>query len=613
MNATTTLLAWLARTVEAHPTALTIASSALRYAAGDYRSAICTQLRALNQPEANAALLANIDRLDPALRQELLEDETLVRSALAVALPCDWPEAKHNVLEICRTQFVPTAAPYLGHLLLDDDRNFSTDAAELLRDYAGLLEDAPNWADPGRRTNANSVADALRDALYRFEKHAQLPAFQAALWVARDIGDPLWTALKRPDGMLRHIIFDQLRRWDSPQLASFYLGSLLRGDLSHDVSRLFAKWKSAEALTALLKHADLLEPSRERRPLGMLRAVNWFDDLPKFLMQLPQELRVRLPQVLVCLGLPEAEAIRVLDHWRNAPCERLRRGALYALGWLGNAGAKQQLASISGNASTEGQFATWVLAAKDAPKQVRTAPASNTNTPTSTANKPAASTSAGQGSDQPATRQPQVTSTPNSSGSRFVDSASVAGDRGEFVLLWELTRRSEPQLHLVEILRDHFGWWSESILTRLRSPVSGDRLLALQILATEALLQRFSDHVRETLNDPNPTIRAVGQRLLRILANPDQPLTKPPTGPLPGSEPPPIRVHNSVEEIQEAIFEQLTLLLARDANRIPVTPEEGAQIAILFDRLHVAASRSADSASDASTSVPQAASTQGGT
>jgi len=86
-------------------------------------------------------------------------------------------------------------------------------------------------------------------------------------------------------------------------------------------------------------------------------------------------------------------------------------------------------------------------------------------------------------------------------------------------MLWRACRRTSPQARgeLIATLRENAQVWQARLRSYLQSPEPRDRVLALQVISTEQVAQRFRGDLEPLLNDPVEGIQQLARQLAQAL------------------------------------------------------------------------------------------------
>jgi hypothetical protein len=216
----------------------------------------------------------------------------------------------------------------------------------------------------------------------------------------------------------------------------------------------------------------------------------WFDQLSPALVELPEALRPLAPRWTPCLGYGDARRLSLIQAWLEAGDPSLHRAAVYALAQLDGPEALRRMRALAESTSPLARFARWQALGHD-----------------SELIRPARSSSAGV----------ELTA----------EEQRAASD---FVMLWQTCRRTPIKRRgdLIQALRDNAAHWRSNLGQYLQAPDPRDRLLALQVISTRELAQRYRKQLRNLMNDPIQGIAGVARHLLTTLGAAPQAAATPP-------------------------------------------------------------------------------------
>ena len=474
---------------EPSPTCDRLLGAALRNAEPEYFQRICDILLQRGEDASWAALVSAFPKLPEALRADLGLDPERMRKAIAETMRRNDHVARLNALRALEAHPFPQLAVFVSDALRDQRVDVCESAARLLLrmasdylDHHGAVPPPPG-ADlaPTAVFARQQMARALHEALHAFEMHWRLEPVRAALWMARDIGDGLWTVLNKHRARVRDVITDRLGEWDDPRLVGFLICALGQPEWATHAEPLVAKWTDRGHIVELLAHTNLLDVPEIAERVGSVRQPSWFRKADEFLMDLPPELRAAAPRWVDAAGYSDAERCGMLSRWMHRSCPALRRACVYALVRFDTPDVIRRLEEVATGTDGVAAFARWWIA--------------------------------GQGRGVEA-----VSGVKRETGAATSD--PHAAEPAEFTLFWQTCRRAGPRgcQPLLRLLRGNLDLWRDPVVGRLSSSDARDRLLALQVLATRELAPRYKSELQTLLHDGEGAIRGLAKTLLQSLA-----------------------------------------------------------------------------------------------
>jgi hypothetical protein len=320
-----------------------------------------------------AGLAANYDRLQPADRVRLRGvPEELLRAGIARALQSPTARHRQNALAMLIEDPQPQLVLLLSDALRDVLPTIREAAAKVLRASAEKLLHQSEQEGEASEVGAAStelrttVVEALREALRSFDTHFRLEVLEAGLWFARELHDTLENILGTRRSHAAYAVTEQLAAWDHPRLAGFLLAALTWSGWRRTAQEVLERWNSAEHLSAILKHSDLLDDPQLRENLNLVKTPPWLGAAGADLAGLRPTLRELVPRWLCCLGYSDDERVRILARWRLSRFPEVQRAAVHALATLDHPDALRIVADVAMQPGPLMEFARQHLAERRA-------------------------------------------------------------------------------------------------------------------------------------------------------------------------------------------------------------------------------------------------------
>ncbi len=466
-------------------------SQALPTAEPEWAERIIEVLLARRCDSSWRGLLEHYQDLSPEVQEKIRADGRLLREGLSLVLRGGGSATRLHALAAVRDDPPPSLMYLLTDTLRDADHEVRTAAAQaitrcaenVLAAEARLEQEAVSdeQAEAVRVDRAHLVR-ALAEALHTFDRHRRVDVLETCLWFTRDLADEIWELLDTPRSHANVLAAERFRTWNSPRLAAFLLSALKHPTWRRDALQILQGWDTAEHCRVLFRESRFLDDPEIRRRLSGLQAPRWATLLTPDLEDVPPALRPRAPHWVLHLGIEPFEKIDRLTAWVRTTDEALHRAAVYALAELNDPDIMRRLERISASESPLARFCAWYVRARKM-ELVRTR------------------------HERSARTQPEPEEAPSSD----VD----------FALLWQVCRRTEPNLRgeLIDVIRENAGVWRTRIRNNFRSPDPRDRILALQIVSTQELALRFRQSLRELDKDPVTGIRNLAETLVKSISN----------------------------------------------------------------------------------------------
>ena len=343
---------WLARDVS--PAANQLFAAALPRAEPEWADRIGRILVERRHETAWVALAANYLRFNAAIQERIRKQADLARKGLAAALTLTDSAARRSALGLLCEMPDGELAPSAAACLRDPDpftRDLAAKAVCLLAERA--LAETPQ--------DARHLVTALTTALRTFERHRQPSVLRACLWYARELGEPLWTALGSGPGRCGHVVEQHLPEWNEPRLAAFLILGMARPAWQRIAEQCLSRWDTHEHALALLAQSDLLSDMAVRRAMPRLKRPRFFVAALGRLAEIAPELRACVPHWICVLGFSEHERLRCLELCAGSQWPELQRAAAHAMTSLSDSVALRGLAEVASKAGAAQQFARWYV------------------------------------------------------------------------------------------------------------------------------------------------------------------------------------------------------------------------------------------------------------
>lgn len=452
----------------------------LAHAESPWRERVLRLLLARRREAGWCGLVARFDELPPDVVEGLLSDWDLLHAAIGQVIRQGAPGARTNALRVLELAPHPRMCYALSTALRDSEAPNRVAAAQLMR---RVVDEHLTALDKGERresaTERRELIASLREAVRTFDFHRRLEVLETALWLADEVGDDLWRTLRSPRSRAGIHVTQQLYSWSHPRLARFCLTALREPAWRATACGALRGWKSPELVGALLRESACLNDPEVRSALKGVRNPPWFDAMGPELDALPVKVRPLAPRWLAWLGYSEDRRVELVSTWMNAGDPALQRASVYALAQLDGAAPLRRMRALADSASPLARFARWHVIAHDT-ELVR-----------------------------PARRGAQLTDASEPCPEERLAAA-------DFVLLWQACRRMPLQRRgeLIQALRENASAWRSNLGMYLHAPDPRDRILALQVVSTRELAQRYRRQIKPLLNDPIDGIRSLARHLL---------------------------------------------------------------------------------------------------
>lgn len=357
MAAVDMLYRWLSR--DTHPLVDDALGHALARAEPEYAARIATLLLERRRPTAWQGLVTGYDRVPAQLQERVCARPDLLHAALAAALHDRRRSGRRNGVAALRDLRDFEQAERLSAVLSDEDEGVRLAAAEALRHYADTLITGDRLATPAGRS---ALLRAALTAVEQFDGHRSPAVLEAALWLAKEIGAPLWAALGAPHTPAGRVVADNLPDWSSPRLAAFLLLALGQPGWEALARVRLTEWSTPAELTALVRQSELLGLPAVRRGLGQLVRPRWLLAADQCLHTLPQDVRALLPYWVCHVGFTAQERLERLARWLEEPLPEVQRAAAYTLARLDRPEAVELLTRQALRQGPMQTFARWYSA-----------------------------------------------------------------------------------------------------------------------------------------------------------------------------------------------------------------------------------------------------------
>ncbi len=368
MSAVDKLYRWLSQDPNLEADRVLLA--ALEQAEPEYVPRIVAALLSRQTEAGWAGLIANYDRLDDEARSQLQGRPELLRAGIGLALRGPAAQTRCHALALLTEQPMPSLATLVADALRDPSAAVRESAAQALRaavdGWLSLVEDEGQTARFAAQLAADRAAlvRGLSEALRTFESHRRPDVLESCLWMARELGEPLWKALSATRSLVAHMVREHLKSLNHPRLAGFLILALARREWRTLAATLLNSWSTRRHLLAIARNSDLLRDPLIRQSVRCLKRPLWLAAGGPSLASLPPHLRAAIPQWVCHLGLTEEDRLRWLALWLNSPMAEVHRAAVYALASLNNPETTGLLAKVADRPGPMQQFAKWYSAGR---------------------------------------------------------------------------------------------------------------------------------------------------------------------------------------------------------------------------------------------------------
>lgn len=359
MAAVDMLYRWLSR--DTHPLVDDALGQALSRAEPEYAARLATLLLERRRPAAWHGLVTGYDRVPTKLQERVCARPDLLQAAIAAALNDRRRSGRRNGVAALHDLRDFEQSERLSAALSDEDEGVRLAAAEALRYYADTLITGERQATA---TGRAALLRAVLTGVEQFDAHRSPAVLEAALWLAKEIGAPLWTALGSPDTSAGRVVADNLADWSNPRLAPFLLLALGQPAWEALARARLAAWSAPAELTALVRQSDLLGVPAVRRGLGQLVRPRWLLVADQGLHALPQDVRALLPYWICHVGFTVQERMERLARWLEEPLPEVQRAAAYTLARLERPEAAELLTRQALRQGPMQIFARWYNAGR---------------------------------------------------------------------------------------------------------------------------------------------------------------------------------------------------------------------------------------------------------
>ncbi len=359
------LYGWLAK--DRDPQVDRIFSAALEQAEPPFAARMIKLLFERKSESAWTALVSNQDRLDDDARHQLQREEPLLRAGIAAAARSTSAHARKNAL-LLLAQSPETQLTYLlGDALRDGDAEVRALAAKVLRGKVQcILDESARQVAAGKpitriwRQNED-LLEVVREGLRTYSLHQRDEVLEVSLWLARELGEALWASLESSSSRTAYAVQEYLEEWNGPRLAAFALLALARKQWRAQGRTMLRSWSGDEYLISLMRNSDLLSDCKIRHGLQAIKQPAWFVVRVARIIDLPPDVRAKLPFWIMHLGYSDSERMNFLRACQASAMPEVHRAAVYTLAELGNIAADHILREASLRPCPMNQFARWYL------------------------------------------------------------------------------------------------------------------------------------------------------------------------------------------------------------------------------------------------------------
>ncbi len=277
-------------------------------------------------------LVSRARTLEEHVRQRLIARIGGLHSAARAAMSSPAFEGRASAIEL----IVASEAGGLAYLLSDALRS----RCHQTRDLAAVslhemtrrvLDQFDAAAGPDFAVRADSLAEALRTAVLRWELHLQPKVIEAALWMIERVEPAIAEKLAKPHGKLVHALNEIIEGATDPRLAAAVLRALRFPELRAAASRAIMRANSAPFVHALIHESWILIDAEVEHGLRWVPEGRWLEDWAGGLPGVDDRHAARWVRVAAAIGGSANRKVERLRALVDAPRPAVRREALWRL------------------------------------------------------------------------------------------------------------------------------------------------------------------------------------------------------------------------------------------------------------------------------------------
>lgn len=292
------------------------------------------------------------DRLTPEAQARLVQHTGHLFSALRSTVRSANLQTRLNSLNIIRRSRNPRLAYLAAACVHDGSHHIRGEAAHTLleltelhctnyADTTDLLRDACDGDSAltmpiiqtlrMMRDERQQLVAAIRETLSHFESHHRPEVLAAAMYLAHELEDALFSEGILRRGKLNQAMLEIFTTTPSPRLAAFTYIALRYPELRRRIVSVLSNLRDPAFFAEVIRHHWLARDPSIREHLAAIRSLVWLADGFEAAFTLPAGVAAMAPQWIASLGLASDQKVRLLQNFLLIDNPAANRAAVWEL------------------------------------------------------------------------------------------------------------------------------------------------------------------------------------------------------------------------------------------------------------------------------------------
>lgn len=469
----------------------------------DHLGDLVEALLARNTPGGLLGIIAHFHTLDDKLQSRILDQADVFFGSLRLAVKARQEKTRTNAVDLIGRIGNYRLTYLLSLTLRDSFVGIRQQSAEILRSLVDryfrqervTLEVLANKGDPGTdriSVQAYSLARLAEERSYlisticesinEFQIHRRPEVAETVMWFAHHLNDTVWRAIANRLSACGRAVSELMETTTNPRTVPFFYEALCRRDLRRAATRVISERRDDAFMLAFMEEAFLIVDSRIRRGLSGIRHLAWLGRQGLPILKLDPRYYGQAVELVLATSIPVDRKVAVCRDLLLSGRPEAQRAGLWGL------------VGIRDDMSTQliGTIVRWqdpVLSGIALREIMRRRPENLSTVLAVTAT-----------GDSPSLNEMVGDQVSKYDFDEYWQSYDVL-DENDRVHLGKAVLRSGQDIPL--FLRG-----------KLVSPVSIDRLRAIQIISTLGLIGKLEEEIYRIAYDPDNFVRSAVMTLL---------------------------------------------------------------------------------------------------
>ena len=314
-----------------------------------------------------AGIVANFHRLDKPLKRTVLENSSLLFTALRSCVKTRDQQARENTIELTGLIGSYRLAYLLSLALRDSTGSIRQRAAQVLRELADryfrqekvTLEvlcdetvDDPKHASVQAFSLARLAEErsylisAIDEAVNNYDIHHRPEVAETVVWFAEHLSESLWKAVASRLGGCGRAVTELAQSSADPRTVPFMYEALHRQDLRPTVARAIAAQTDTAYMREFVRWSFLLADPRIRRGAVAVRSLAWLSSGGQPILDLEPSLYPRAVDLIMATGMADERKVAICRDLLVSDQREAQVAGLWGLVGLQNAMSTQLIRTV---------------------------------------------------------------------------------------------------------------------------------------------------------------------------------------------------------------------------------------------------------------------------